>query len=104
MGKTKKKKKIMMKPLSDRLLVKRLEEDNVKKGGIIIPDTAKEKPLQAEVIAVGPGKRSGDGKLVVMDVLPGQRVLMGKYAGNEIEFNGEEYLILKQDDVLGILE
>ena len=86
------------------LLVKRVEEDVVRKGGIIIPDTAREKPQQAEVIAVGPGKRSDEGTLIAMDVLPGQRVMVGKYAGNEIEFDGEAYLILKQDDVLGILE
>ena len=103
MGKTKAK-KVLMRPLSDRLIVKRVAEENIKKGGIIIPDTAKEKPLQAEVIAVGPGKRSDDGKLVEMDVSPGQRVLIGKYAGNEIEFDGEAYVILKQDDVLGIVE
>jgi chaperonin GroES len=103
MGKAKKK-KVIIRPLSDRLLVKRLEEDNVKKGGIIIPDTAKEKPQKAEVIAVGPGKRSDEGVLIAMDVSPGQHVLVGKYAGNEIEFDGEEYLILTQNEVLGIVE
>jgi len=103
MGKAKAK-KVLMRPLSDRLIVKRVEEENIKKGGIIIPDTAKEKPLQAEVIAVGPGKRSDDGRLIAMDVSPGQRVLIGKYAGNEIEFDREAYVILKQDDVLGIVE
>ena len=103
MGKTREQ-KIRIRPLADRLLVKRVEEDVIKKGGLIIPDTAREKPQQAKVIAVGPGKRSDEGKLIAMDVSPGQRVVVGKYAGNEIEFDGEEYLILKQDDVLGILE
>ena len=103
MGKTKKQ-KIHLRPLADRLIVKRLEEDEMKKGGIIIPDTAKEKPQQAEVIAVGPGRRSDDGDMIVMDVEPGQMILMGKYAGTEIEFESEKYLILKQDDVLGVLE
>ena len=91
-------------PLSDRILIKRLEEEEQVSGGIIIPDTAKEKPQEAEVVAVGPGRRGDDGDLIAMDVQPGQRVLVGKYAGNEIEVDGEEYVILSEDDVLGILE
>ena len=91
-------------PLGDRILIKRLEEEEQVSGGIIIPDTAKEKPQEAEVVAVGPGRRGDDGDLIAMDVQPGQRVLVGKYAGNEIEVDGEEYVILSEDDVLGILE
>lgn len=96
--------KMNVKPLADRLLVRRLEEEEVIKGGIIIPDTAREKPQQAEVIAVGPGRRTDKGDLIQPDVHPGQKVLLGKYAGTEVEIDGEEYLILREDDVLGILE
>ena len=91
-------------PLGDRILIKRLEEEEQVSGGIIIPDTAKEKPQEAEVVAVGPGRRGDDGDLIARDVQPGQRVLVGKFAGNEIEVDGEEYVILSEDDVLGILE
>jgi chaperonin GroES len=91
-------------PLGDRILIKRLEEEEQVSGGIIIPDTAKEKPQEAEVVAVGPGRRGDDGDLIAMDVQPGQKILVGKYAGNEIEVDGEEYVILSEDDVLGILE
>ncbi|MCH2662750.1 co-chaperone GroES [bacterium] len=90
-------------PLGDRILIKRLEEEEQVSGGIIIPDTAKEKPQEAEVVAVGPGRRGDDGDLIAMDVQPGQKILVGKYAGNEIEVDGEEYVILSEDDVLGIL-
>jgi chaperonin GroES len=91
-------------PLGDRVLIKRIDEAEQVSGSIIIPDTAKEKPQQAEVIAVGPGRRGDDGDLIALDVQPGQTVLVGKYAGNEIEVSGEEFVILSEDDVLGILE
>ncbi len=93
-----------VKPLADRLLVRRLEEEEVVKGGIIIPDTAKEKPQQADIIAVGPGKRSDSGDLIKPEVKSGQRILLGKYSGTEVEIDGEEYVILREEDVLGILE
>mgnify|MGYP001393792288 CR=1 FL=1 len=91
-------------PLGDRILIKRVDEEEQVSGGIIIPDTAKEKPQEAEVVAVGPGRRCDDGDLIALDVRPGQHVLIGKYAGNEVEVDGEEYVILSEDDVLGILE
>jgi chaperonin GroES len=90
-------------PLSDRILVRRMEAAEEKRGGIIIPDTAKEKPQQGEVIAVGPGRLNDDGKRVAPDVKKGQRVLIGKYSGTEVKIDGEEYIILREDDVLGIL-
>jgi len=93
-----------IRPLHDRILVKRLEEQEVRKGGIIIPDTAKEKPQQGEVIAVGPGKITEDGKRQPMEVKAGNKILFGKYAGTEVRLNDEEYLILREDDVLGIIE
>jgi chaperonin GroES len=93
-----------VKPLGDRVLVKPLEEKEVKKGNIIIPDTAKEKPQQGEVIAVGKGKTTDDGKLIPIEVKVGDKVLYGKYSGTEIKIDGEEYLILHQDDILGIIE
>ncbi|MDW8055447.1 MAG: co-chaperone GroES [Elusimicrobiota bacterium] len=93
-----------VKPLGDRVLVKPLEEKEVKKGNIIIPDTAKEKPQQGEVIAVGKGKVTEDGKLIPMEVKVGDKVLYGKYSGTEIKIDGQEYLILHQDDILGIIE
>ncbi len=98
--------KIMSKirPLGDRILVKRLEESEQMQGGIYIPDTAKEKPTQGEIIAVGPGRTLDDGKLQKLEVKVGDRVLMGKYAGTEVKIDGDEYLILREDDVLGILE
>ena len=104
MAKAKAAAKQQVMPLNDRLLVKRIEAEEVQKGGIIIPDTAKEKPQEAEVIAVGPGGRTEKGDLIPMDVEPGQRILLGKYAGTEVEIEGVEYLILRQDDVMGILE
>ena len=90
-------------PLHDRVLVKRLEEQEVKKGGIIIPDTAKEKPQEGEIIAVGPGKVTEDGKLQPMSVKVGDKILFGKYSGSEVKLHDEEYLIMKEDDVLGVL-
>lgn len=92
-----------IKPLSDRVLVKALEKEEEKKGGIIIPDTAKEKPQEGEVIAVGPGKRDDDGKVIPMDVKVGDKILYGKYSGTEIKLDDEEYLIMHQEDILGIL-
>ncbi len=95
---------VKLRPLHDRVLVKRLEEKEVKKGGIIIPDTAKEKPQEGEVIAVGPGKVTGDGKLQTMAVKVGDKILFGKWSGNEVKLNDEEYMIMKEDDILGILQ
>jgi chaperonin GroES len=93
-----------IKPLRDRIVVKRIEESEQKVGGIIIPDTAKEKPMTAEVIAVGSGRVLDDGKKVPLEVKKGAKVLIGKYAGSEIKIEGTEYLILREDDVLGIVE
>ena len=93
-----------IRPLYDRIVVKRIEETETIKGGIIIPDSAKEKPQEAEVVAVGKGKRLDDGKLVALEVQVGDRILFGKYSGNEIKIEGEEYLILREDEVLGVLE
>ena len=90
-------------PLHDRVLVKRLEEKEVKKGGIIIPDTAKEKPQEGELIAVGPGKVTDDGKLQPMSVKVGDKILFGKYSGSEVKLDGEEYLIMHEGDILGTL-
>ena len=92
-----------VKPLHDRILVERVEEE-VRKGGIIIPDTAKEKPQQGKVIAVGPGRVDDDGKRIALDVKKGDSILFGKYSGNEIRIGDEEYLIMREDDVLAIIE
>lgn len=92
-----------IKPLHDRILVKRLEEDEKTKGGIIIPDSAKEKPMEGEVIAVGAGKVGDDGKRIALDVKTGDRVLYGKYGGTEVKIEGEEHLIMREEDVLGII-
>jgi len=91
-------------PLHDRILIKRIEEKETAKGGIIIPDSAKEKPQEGEVIAVGNGKMNEDGKVVPLDVKAGDRILFGKYSGSEIKMDGEEYLILKEDEVVGVVE
>ena len=91
-------------PLGDRVLVRRVEEEEKTKGGIIIPDTAKEKPQEGEVIAVGQGKRADDGKLIALDVKAGDRILFGKYSGSEIKLDGNEYLIMREDEVLGVLD
>jgi chaperonin GroES len=91
-----------VKPLSDRILVRRLEDTEVKRGGIIIPDTAKEKPQQGEVIAVGPG-RFEDGKRIPLDVKKGDKVLMGKYSGSEVKIDGTDYIIIREDEVLAIV-
>ena len=93
-----------IKPLQDRILVKRIEPGEQVRGGIIIPDTAKEKPMEGEVIAVGGGKVMEDGKKQPMDLKQGDRILFGKYAGTEVKIEDEEYLIMREDDVLGIIE
>ena len=93
-----------IRPLHDRLLVERLEEKEVKKGGIIIPDTAKEKPQEGKVIAVGNGKVTDEGKKVPLDVKAGDKILFGKYSGSEVKLDDKEYLILREEDVLAILE
>jgi chaperonin GroES len=91
-------------PLHDRVVVKRIEEDTRTAGGIIIPDTAKEKPMQGEIVAVGPGGRDEAGKLVPLEVKAGDRVLFGKWSGTEVKIDGQELLIMKESDILGILE
>jgi len=93
-----------VRPLHDRILVRRIEEEEKTKGGLIIPDTAKEKPQEGKVIAVGKGRVSEDGKILPLDVNKGDRVLFAKYAGSEIEVGGDEHLIIREDDVLGVLE
>ena len=92
-----------IRPLHDRILVKRLEEETKTSGGLFIPDTAKEKPIQAKVIAVGAGKRDKDGKVVALDVKAGDRVLFGKYSGTEVKIDGEEHLIMREEDLLAVL-
>ncbi|AWU95839.1 co-chaperone GroES [Azospirillum ramasamyi] len=92
------------KPLHDRVLVRRVESDTKTKGGIIIPDTAKEKPQEGEVIAVGAGARDEAGKLMALDVKPGDRVLFGKWSGTEVKIDGEDFLIIKESDILGVIE
>ena len=91
-------------PLHDRVLVKRLAEEEKSKGGIIIPDTAKEKPIQGEVIAVGKGRIADDGKVRALDVKKGDKVLFGKYAGTEIKIEGDEFLMMREEDILGIVQ
>lgn len=93
-----------IRPLYDRLVVKRIEETETVRGGIIIPDSAKEKPQEGEVVAAGNGRKGDDGKLIALDVKAGDRILFGKYSGNEIKLDGEEYLILREDEVLAIVE
>jgi chaperonin GroES len=94
----------MIRPLGEKILVKPVEVKEVKKGGIIIPDTAKEKPQEGEVVAVGRGKKTEDGKIISLDVKVGDKVLYGKYSGTEVKFDDKEYLIMSQDDILGIIE
>jgi chaperonin GroES len=91
-------------PLHDRVVVRRVEEEERTKGGIIIPDTAKEKPQQGEVVAVGPGARNEDGEIVALDVKAGDRVLFGKWSGTEVKIDGEDLLIMKESDILGVIE
>ena len=93
-----------MRPLHDRILVKRVEEEAKTKGGIIIPDTAKEKPQEAKVVAVGSGRVTDEGKVVALEVKKGDRVLVGKYSGSEVNIDGEEHLIIREEDVLAIIE
>jgi len=93
-----------IRPLHDRILVERLEEQEVKRGGIIIPETAKEKPQEAKVIAVGNGKVTDEGKKIPLDVKAGDKILFGKYSGSEVKIDDKEYLILREEDVLAILE
>ena len=93
-----------IRPLHDRIVVKRVEEKETVQGGIIIPDSAKEKPQEGEVVAVGNGKKTDDGKTVALDVKAGDRILFGKYSGNDIKLNGEEYLIMREDEVLAVIE
>ncbi|WFL77805.1 co-chaperone GroES [Altererythrobacter arenosus] len=92
------------KPLHDRVLVRRIEAEEKTAGGIIIPDTAKEKPMEGEVVAVGPGTRDEAGKLIELGVEPGQRILFGKWSGTEVRIDGEDLLIMKESDILGIIE
>ncbi len=96
--------KMKVKPLHDRVIVKRVDEEEKTKGGIIIPDTAKEKPVEGEIIAVGDGKVADDGKKIALEVKAGDKVLFGKYAGTEIKIEGEEYLIMREDDIIAIIE
>jgi len=93
-----------IRPLYDRIVVKRIEEQETTRNGIVIPDSAKEKPQEGEVIAIGKGKRLDDGKMVVLDVRAGDRILFGKYSGNEITLDGTEYIIMREEDVLGVLD
>jgi chaperonin GroES len=93
-----------LRPLQDRILVQRVEEETTTKGGIIIPDTAKEKPAEGKVVAVGNGKLGDDGKRVALEVKKGDLILFGKYSGTEVKISGEEYLIMREDDVLGVID
>ena len=92
-----------VRPLADRILIRRIEEKESIRGGIIIPDTAKEKPQEGEVVAVGPGRMNDEGKRIAMDVKKGDRILIGKYSGTDVKIDGTEYVILREDDVLGVL-
>nr|WP_304412889.1 co-chaperone GroES [Desulfuromonas sp. TF] len=93
-----------IRPLHDRIIVERLEEETKTAGGLIIPDTAKEKPQQGKIVAVGKGKMTEDGKVLALDVKVGDKILFGKYAGNEIKIEGKEFLMMREDDVLGVVE
>ncbi len=93
-----------IRPLQDRILVQRLEEEEKTKGGIIIPDTAKEKPAEGKVVAVGNGKLGDDGKRIPLEIKKGDNILFGKYSGTEVTIEGEEYLIMREDDILGVIE
>jgi chaperonin GroES len=95
---------VKFRPLQDRVLIRRIEEEEKTSGGIIIPDTAKEKPMQGEVIAVGPGTRGEDGKLHTLDVKAGDRVLFGKWSGTEIKIDNEEFVVMKESDIMGVVE
>jgi len=93
-----------LRPLQDRIVVKRVAEETTTKGGIIIPDTAKEKPAEGKVVSVGNGKVADDGKRVALEIKTGDRILFGKYSGTEVKIEGEEFLIMREDDVLGVIE
>ena len=93
-----------IRPLQDRVIVQRMDEEETTKGGIIIPDTAKEKPQEGKVIAVGKGKVGDDGKVIPLDVKAGDKILFGKYAGTEVKIEGEEHIIMREDDILGVIE
>jgi len=93
-----------MRPLHDRVIIRRMEEDRKSTGGIVIPDTAAEKPIRGEVVAVGPGKLMEDGKLRPLDVKPGNKVLFGKYSGTEVKIEGEELLVMREDDIIALFE
>jgi len=93
-----------LRPLQDRILVKRIEEEEKTAGGIFIPDTAKEKPQMGQIVSVGNGKKTEDGKVIPVDVKTGDKVLFGKYAGTEVKVEGEEFLIMREDDILGVIE
>jgi chaperonin GroES len=93
-----------VRPLQDRVIVKRIAEEETSKGGIIMPDSAKEKPLEGQIVAVGPGRREDNGKINPPDVAKGDRILFGKYAGTDVEIDGEEHLILQENDILGVIE
>ena len=93
-----------LRPLQDRIVVKRVAEETTTKGGIIIPDTAKEKPAEGKVVAVGNGKVADDGKRIALEIKAGDRILFGKYSGTEVKIEGEEFLIMREDDVLGVIE
>lgn len=96
--------KVKIRPLGDRVVVKPLDKEKQERGGLIIPDTAKEKPQEGEIVAAGKGKTTDDGKLIPMDVKVGDKILYGKYSGTEIKMDGDEYLIMHQEDILGILD
>jgi chaperonin GroES len=93
-----------LRPLQDRIMVQRVEEEKTTKGGIIIPDTAKEKPAEGKVVATGNGKLGDDGKRIALEIKVGNRILFGKYSGTEVKIEGEDYLIMREDDVLGVIE
>ncbi len=95
---------MQFRPLQDRVLIRRIEEEEKTKGGIIIPDTAKEKPMEGEILAAGPGARGEDGKLHPLDVKVGDRVLFGKWSGTEIKMNGEDLVVMKESDIMGVVE
>jgi chaperonin GroES len=95
---------VKIRPLQDRVIVKRVDEEEKSKGGIIIPDTAKEKPQEGKVVAVGKGKANDDGKITPLDVKVNDRILFGKYSGTEINFDGQEHLIMREEDILGVIE
>jgi chaperonin GroES len=102
--KSERRQEVKIRPLQDRVIVKRIEEEEKSKGGIIIPDTAKEKPQEGKVVAVGKGKLNDDGKITPLDLKVNDRILFGKYSGSEINIDGEEHLIMREDDILGVIE